>query len=126
MKLRVINRTRGTTLATAADIAATAEERRLGLLRRESLPPGQGLWIVPCGSIHTFGMKFPIDALFLDREHKVLSIYENMPQGQTAVGRQAHSVLELPAGMAAATATQIGDELIFEPTNLIDTPQIQE
>jgi uncharacterized membrane protein (UPF0127 family) len=115
VKLRITNQTQGTTLATGADIATTVEEHRMGLLGRESLPPGQGLWIAPCESIHTLGMRFPIDAIFLDRNYKVLKINENVPDGQTVSCPQAHSVLELPAGMATATATQQGDELVLEP-----------
>lgn len=113
-KLRITNRTRDTILATEAEAADTSRKRRVGLLKHETLPPGQGLWIAPCEAVHTFGMRFPIDVLFLDRKHKVLKIRENMPRGRISACLWAHSVLELPAGAAAGTATRPGDELEFE------------
>ncbi|HOK46545.1 MAG TPA: DUF192 domain-containing protein [Bryobacteraceae bacterium] len=110
MALRIRNITRGAELACAADVADTSRKRRTGLLKHTSLPAGEGLWIVPCEGVHTFGMQFPIDVLFLDRKRKVLKIRANMPRGCLS----AHSVLELPAGTAEATGTQPGDQLEFE------------
>jgi hypothetical protein len=83
-------------------------------LKHTSLPRGQGLWIVPCEGVHTFGMKFPIDVVFLDRRRKVLKIRQNMGRGRMAVCIWAHSVLELPAGTIAATGTATGDQLEFD------------
>ena len=111
--LTIRNRTKGTTLATRADSADTSRKRRVGLLKHESLPPGEGLWIAPCEAIHTFGMKFPIDVLFLNREKKVLKVRQNMPKSRISVSIWAHSVLELPAGAIAATSTEPGDQLEF-------------
>ena len=113
-KLKIRNRTRDSILATEADIADTSRKRRVGLLKHTSLPPGQGLWIAPCEAIHTFGMKFPIDVIFLDRQRKVLKTRQNMPRGRISASLWAHSVLELPAGAIAGTATQPGDQLEFE------------
>ncbi len=84
------------------------------MLRRENLSQGEGLWIAPCEAIHTIGMRFPIDVLFLSRTRKVLKVKERMPPGRIAVCLWAHSVLELPAGTAAATGTSVGDQLAFE------------
>ncbi|MGC8792016.1 MAG: DUF192 domain-containing protein [Bryobacteraceae bacterium] len=114
LKLRIRNLTKGAVLAAQAEVADTSKKRRRGLLRRESLPEGEGLWITPCEAIHTIGMKFPIDVLFLSRTRKVLKIKERMPPGRVAVCLWAHSVLELPAGTVAATATAVGDQLEFE------------
>lgn len=111
--LTVRNRTKGTILATHADSADTSRKRRVGLLKHESLPPGEGLWIAPCEAIHTFGMKFPIDVLFLDRQKRVLKVRKNMPKSRISVSLLAHSVLELPAGAAGATMTEPGDQLEF-------------
>jgi len=113
-KLRVKNKTRGTLVATEADIADTSRKRRVGLLKHERLEPGQGLWIAPCEAIHTFGMRFPIDVLFLDRQKKVLKVKANMARGRISGCLWAHSVLELPAGQAERTGTVAGDELEFE------------
>ena len=68
-KLLVRNRTRGAAiLADSADVAASSTARRKGLLGRHTLAAGEGLWIAPCESIHTCGMKFPIDVIYLDRK----------------------------------------------------------
>lgn len=114
MALRIRNITRGAELARAADVADTSKKRRTGLLKHTSLPAGEGLWIVPCEGVHTFGMKFPIDVLFLDRKRKVLKIRAGMARARIAFCLRAHSVLELPAGTAAATGTLPGDQLEFE------------
>lgn len=113
-KLTIRNRTRDSVLATEADVADTSKKRRVGLLKHECLPPGHGLWIAPCEAVHTFGMKFPIDVVFLDRKRKVLKVRENMPRGRISACLWAHSVLELPAGAVSGTLTQKGDELEFE------------
>ena len=113
-RLYVRNQTRGTILAEAADIADTSKKRRTGLLKHESLPQGQGLWIVPCEAVHTFGMKFPIDVLYLSKKRKVLKVKPGMVKRRMSFCLRAHSVLELPAGTAAATATKAGDQLEFE------------
>ncbi len=112
-KLLIRNTDRQTELADAADIADTSQKRRTGLLKHQSLEPGQGLWIVPCEAVHTFGMKFPIDVLYLSKQKKVLKIRDNMKRSRMSVCLRAHSVLELPAGYAAHTSTQVGDQLEF-------------
>jgi uncharacterized membrane protein (UPF0127 family) len=113
-KLRVRNQSRNTLLADRADIADTSAKRRTGLLKRASLEPGEGLWIAPCEAVHTIGMSFPIDVLFLNRKKKVLKIKNEMKRGRMSVCLRAYSVLELPSGTAAATQTVAGDQLEFE------------
>ena len=114
MKLRIRNATRGTVLADAADMADTSEKRRTGLLKRLSLERGEGLLIAPCEGIHSFGMKFAFDALFLGGDRKVLKVRASMPRGRISLCLRAHSVLELPAGTAAETGTVAGDQLEWE------------
>ncbi len=107
------NLTRDTVLAEAADVADTSQKRRTGLLKHESLPAGEGLWIAPCEAVHTFGMKFPIDVLFLSKKRQVLKVRREMTSRRIAFCLRAHSVLELPAGTAASTGTEAGDQLEF-------------
>ncbi len=114
MPLRIRNLTRNTEVACAADVADTSSKRRTGLLKHKSLPAGEGLWIAPCEGVHTFGMKFPIDVVFLDKKRKVLKIRAEMPRARISFCLRAYSVLELPAGTAAATGTVPGDQLEFE------------
>jgi len=113
-KFNIRNRTRQTVLATEASLADTSQKRRVGLLKHDSLPSGQGLWIMPCEGIHTFGMRFAIDVLFLDRNKKVLKVRPHMGPGRVSLCLWAHSVVELPAGTIAAAATEQGDELELE------------
>ncbi len=114
LKLRVSNQTRSRLLADRADIADTSAKRRTGLLKHNRLDPGEGLWIAPSEGVHTFGMKFPIDVLFLSRNKKILKTRPNMARRKIALSWRAHSVLELPAGTLAETGTSAGDQLEFE------------
>jgi uncharacterized membrane protein (UPF0127 family) len=114
-RLKILNRTRQAVLATEADAADTSKKRRVGLLKHTCLSDGQGLWIAPCEGVHTFGMKFPIDVVFMDRKKKVLKIRPGMVPNRMSLCLTAHSVLELPAGKATETGLQAGDELVFEP-----------
>ncbi len=108
------NQTRNTVLADSADLADSSAKRRTGLLKHERLNPGEGLWITPCESVHTFFMKFPIDLVYLDRQKKVRKIRHAVPAWRLSACLSAHSVLELPAGTLKNTGTQVGDELIID------------
>ena len=79
-------------------------DRIKGLLGRSNLPAGQALWIRPCGSVHTFGMHFPIDLVFLDRAGQVVRVCRDVGPGRMVTGgRGAHSVLEAQAGGVPAS-----------------------
>ena len=108
------NHTRGTVLADAADVADTSGKRRTGLLKHTELAAGQGLWIVPCESVHTFFMKFPIDLVYMDKSRKVRKVRHAVPAWRLSACLSAHSVLELPAGTVERTQTQAGDQLVIE------------
>ena len=114
LKIKVRNRDRGTILAEAADVADTSAKRRTGLLKHSKLDPGAGLWISPCESVHSFGMKFAIDLVYLDRKKKVRKVRKNMVPWRLSACLTAHSVLELPAGVIEASHTERGDQLEFE------------
>ena len=105
----------GDRIGNAADFFA----RLRGLLGRTGLAEGTGLWIEPCSSVHMFFMRFPIDVLFLDREKRVRRAVSTLRPWRIAVGGlRAHSALELPAGVIAASDTRGGDRLAFEPVRL--------
>lgn len=77
-------------------------------------PPGRALWIVPSDGIHTFGMRFPIDAVYLDSGGKVLRLYRELaPWRIASVIFRCRSVLELPPGTLDRTHTEVGDTLEF-------------
>ena len=110
----VRNVTRNTVLGDSITKATTSATRRAGLLRHTNLPKGEGLWIAPCEAVHCFGMKFPIDVLYLNRKRQVIKVRANLKPWRVSGCLLAHSVLELPAGMAGETQTQKGDQLEFE------------
>jgi uncharacterized membrane protein (UPF0127 family) len=110
----VRNRTRDAVLAESADVADTSAKRRTGLLKHERLEPGDGLWIVPCESVHTFFMKFPIDLIYLDKQRKVKKVRHAVGPWRLSACLTAHSILELPAGTARSTGTVAGDELLID------------
>jgi uncharacterized membrane protein (UPF0127 family) len=108
------NRTRTTYLATNLLIARTHWTRFRGLMATDSsrFPPGHGLWISPSHGIHTFAMRFPIDALYLDRDRIVIHLEEGLkPWRVAAVRVQAASVLELPTGTIRESQTVLGDQV---------------
>jgi len=114
------NRTRGTVLATRMEAARTSKERGKGLLGREGLGPGEGLWIVPCESVHTFFMRFAIDLVYIDRKNRVRKVRHAVGPWRMSACLLAHSVIELPAGTVAATGTVRGDLLEFSPASESD------
>ena len=115
LKVGVRNQTRNTVLAIAAEVADTSAKRRTGLLKHSHLAPGDGLWIKPCESVHTFFMKFAIDLVYLDRKLRVRKVRHAVPPWRLSACLTAHSILELPAGTAKQTSTQAGDQLFIEP-----------
>ena len=101
-------------LAQGAEVADTSAKRRTGLLKHSRLEPGDGLWIVPCESVHTFFMKFPIDLVYLDKTRKVRKVRKAVPAWRLSACFSAHSILELPAGTIEESKTAVGDELEIE------------
>jgi uncharacterized membrane protein (UPF0127 family) len=108
------NRTRTTYLATDLLMARTHWTRFRGLMATDSsrFTRGQGLWISPSHGIHTFAMRFPIDAVYLDRERVVIHIEEDLkPWRMAAIRVQAASVLEVPTGTVRQSLTAVGDQV---------------
>ena len=114
MKVSIRNQTRGTVLGSAIDLADTSAKRRVGLLKHDHLGPGEGLWIVPCESVHTFFMKFAIDLVYVDKKHRVRKVRHAVGPWRLSACLTAHSIIELPAGVARETGTVAGDELAID------------
>jgi uncharacterized protein len=110
-RLLVLNVTRQTVLADALEVADSGAKRNKGLLGRKGLSAGEGLWIVPCESVHTFGMQFSIDLIYLDRELRIKKTRRSVPPWRISACLSAHSILELPAGTIRDTQTSPGDVL---------------
>ncbi len=114
-RLKVTNLTRNTVLATRMEVASTSAQRSKGLLGRNGLAPGGGLWIIPCESVHTFFMRFPIDLVYLDRKNRIKKVRSEVGPWRISACFSAHSVLELAAGAIRSTETRRGDTLEFSP-----------
>lgn len=115
----VRNETRASVVAEAAELADGFVSRLRGLLGRQGLPPGHGLWIDPCNSVHTFFMRFAIDVAFLDSELRVVRVVPDLRPGRlTRVHWTASTCLELAAGAFAQSGTLAGDQLRFQARDL--------
>lgn len=111
--MRIINVTRGTVLAEQGETARSFWARLKGLLLTETLQGGQGLLIKPCNSIHTIGMSYSIDALFVNSQDIVIKVAANIKPYRAVACTHSAYVIELPAGILAGTGTQIGDKVEF-------------
>lgn len=107
----VINATRKTWLATKVRKADNFLTRLIGLLKRSNLGPEEALWLMPSKGIHTIGMKFPIDVVFLNRSNTVVGIVQGMaPCRLSGIHFTSYSVLELPKGTIKKSRTEVGDQ----------------
>ena len=122
--LLVSNLTRQTVLASQLEIADQGETRRKGLLGRSGIEPGGGLWIKPCEAVHTVGMRFAIDLVYLDRALRIKKVRSNVGPYRISACLSAHSILELPSGTIERTQTQAGDRVAFlSASRNLDFPQ---
>ena len=107
----------GFLLAREVRVTRDIWDRLRGLLGRPRLDAGQGLFIVPCNGVHTVGMGYAIDVVFVDRAGRVVHAAEGVrPLRCIPWVRHAHAVLELPAGTIAASSTTRGDVVHFDRT----------
>jgi uncharacterized protein len=112
--LYVFNVTRQTFLSLGVVAADTHLARLRGLLGKLKLRNDEGIWVVPCSGIHTFGLLFPIDAIYLDEQNRVVHLIEHLgPLRIAAVRRDCSSVLELPPRTIHSSNTRLGDELLI-------------
>jgi hypothetical protein len=117
--VRVRNGRSGAEVATWVAVADRWWRRALGLLGRRVLGTEEGMLLAPCSSVHTIGMRFPIDVAFLDDDGCVVSTLPTLVPGRLARGgRRARATLELRAGLLADTDTRPGDRLVFEEEDL--------
>jgi uncharacterized protein len=116
----VYNKTRETFVATEAKVADSYLTRLVGLLGKTKrwAQLGKGLWIIPSRGVHTIGMLFPIDLIFLSKEKQVVHVEEHLrPFRISKVSLKAMSVLELPPHTIYHSRTQVGDRLEIAKLN---------
>jgi uncharacterized protein len=106
-----LRREDGTIVCERCLLAETALTRMRGLLGRRSLPSGEGILLKPASSVHMAFMRFAIDAVFLDRDMRVVKIAADLKPWRAAGARGSKSVLEIPAGEAERRGVTVGDRL---------------
>jgi uncharacterized membrane protein (UPF0127 family) len=95
------------------DLANTFFKRFIGWMGKKNIKQEEGLLLIPCRSVHTCFMKFPIDVLFLDASGKVIHMIENMkPWRVSPIVNGSAAVLEVSGGAAASSGIQLGDRII--------------
>jgi len=113
-KYKIINKETKELIVKEVLLADQFWSRLKGLLGRDSLGDGEGLLLTPCNAIHCFGMKFAIDAVFLDKDMRVIHIVDNLKPKLRASHRNAKYVLELKSGIAQSKGLRVGDILEME------------
>ncbi len=110
----VYNQTRECFLSLGVQAADTTFSRLKGLIGRIKLKSDEGLWVVPSSGVHTLGVLFPLDLIYLDEHYRVLHQVESFPTFRIApwIG-QAASVLQLPTHTIFSSQTQPGDQLVI-------------
>ena len=119
--LYVFNVTRQTFLSLGVKPADTHFARLRGLLGKVRLRNDEGIWVVPSSGIHTFGLLFPIDVIYLDERNRVIRLVEHLGPLRFSAVRGCASVLELPTRTIHSSNTRVGDELmICSPEEILE------
>lgn len=110
----VYNQNRECFLSLGVSVADTAFTRLKGFIGKLKLKADEGLWVVPSNGVHTWGVLFPLDLIYLDENHRVIYLTEHFPRFRIAPLRiQAASVLELPPHTIYSSHTEAGDQLVI-------------
>jgi uncharacterized membrane protein (UPF0127 family) len=110
----VYNQTRECFLSLGVTPADTTFSRLKGLIGKLNLKVDEGLWVVPSCGIHTMGVLFPLDLIYVDDNHQVVHVIEHFPRFRISpLKTQATSVLELPTHTIYTSQTQPGDQLLI-------------
>lgn len=113
-KYCVYNQTRESFLSLDVTPADTIFSRLRGLIGKLRLRSDEGLWVVPSRGVHTVGVLFPLDLIYLDAQYRVIHVMESFPSFRIApLKTRAESVLELPTHTIYSSHTQTGDQLLI-------------
>src|SRR5271154_5226720 len=121
----LVNATKRTVVSDNCHFANTVLKRMVGLLNRGQFDAGEGLLLDRCYGIHTFGMRFPIDVLFLDKDLRVIRAVKALPPHRTCIVKKSVYVLEVPVGALDASRTEEGDQIQIRTANTEATSQVR-
>jgi uncharacterized membrane protein (UPF0127 family) len=108
--MQILNETRGTVIGKKVDLADDTWSRLRGFLLRPPPRSGEGMLLTSCNQIHMWGMRFPLDIIYLDAAGRVLKVLEDLrPWAAPARVVGGRYVLEVPVGTIDATGTAVGD-----------------
>ena len=111
----LVNERTGSVVAESVETAFDSRSRRRGLLGRDSLGDGVALVIAPCNAVHTVGMRFPIDIVFVARDGRITKIVERLGAWRAAAAFTAFATIELRAGTIDGRSLTVGDRLTVRP-----------
>lgn len=111
----IINTRSGRSVASSVEVATTRRQRRRGLLGRDSLNIGSAFVLAPCRAVHTIGMRFAIDVIFVDDDGCVVKTVSRMIGWRMAMAGAATVTIELWAGALKAIDVNVGDKLCLVP-----------
>lgn len=103
----------GEVLARRVQVADTLWTRFWGLMGKRAVAPDEGLLIMPCYSVHTMFMRFPIDVIYLDDDCRILKVADSMKPFRASMRRGSRSVLEMRAGSAVRAGLSVGAQIVF-------------
>jgi uncharacterized membrane protein (UPF0127 family) len=110
----LVNERTGVAVARDVEAALDSRSRRKGLLGRDRLPDDHAIILAPCGAIHTIGMRFAIDVVFVARDGRVLKIVERLAAWRIAASLRALATVELAAGQTRRVGLREGDLLVVQ------------
>jgi uncharacterized membrane protein (UPF0127 family) len=117
MFMSLINERTHERVATSVEIAATRTTRRKGLLGRGHLDEASALLLAPCTAVHTVGMRFAIDVVFVDRQGYAVKVVRELRPWRIALATKARAVIEMPAGTLRWGQVLPGDRLYLAPAS---------
>lgn len=117
MNVALMNERTRQPVATSVEIAATRQSRRRGLLGRQGLAEAAAMLLAPCAAVHTVGMRFAIDVVFVDRQGYAVKVVRGLRPWRIALASGARAVIEMPAGSLGGEQVQPGDRLYLTPAS---------
>jgi uncharacterized membrane protein (UPF0127 family)/Flp pilus assembly protein TadG len=117
MDVALMNERTQQPIAARVEIAATRSSRRRGLLGRDHLDEASAMLIAPCAAVHTAGMRFPIDVVFVDRQGYAVKVVSNLRPWRIALAAGGRAVIEMAAGSLRSGQVMLGDRLYLAPAS---------